>query len=350
MKIYQKAGKLMRTVSKRAATQAFVQVPEFPTTPPKGGLESRRIMEQLDALATGLDNQASILDDWREQTIQFLLRRLVDEDEGVEITGDEYEDSTKTQDEVMAYVQALRAVIADRHDALTGQENKLVEYEVKQTLRLAKEGEGAAPEKALELLHIRQKLKPTKEAGSVRGIVAELRALISSLKPDADRGSARAQNELSIVEKQLGITQKQLSEQTKATTALEKEVELLTKVMNTRLEYYRQLQQVSDTVAPYEGPNNERVVAKMLEDEEKLSRKVASAKSKRRYLQHLQMEASNPQEQRICVICRESFEVGALTVCGHQYCKECIRLWWSGKLMRIGFLPRKYANELSSPS
>jgi E3 ubiquitin-protein ligase SHPRH len=87
----------------------------------------------------------------------------------------------------------------------------------------------------------------------------------------------------------------------------------------------------SDMVAPYDGPNTEKVLAKMLEEEEKLSRKIATAKSKRRYLDHLRTEATNQQEQRICVICRETFDVGALTVCGHQYCKECIRLWWSGK-------------------
>jgi len=106
----------MKRISKNAEIQAFVQIPEFPSSPPKGGIESRRIMEQLDALATALDAQANILDDWREQTVQFLLRPLVDEEDGVEITGDEYENSTKTQEEVMIFVQALRAVIADRHD------------------------------------------------------------------------------------------------------------------------------------------------------------------------------------------------------------------------------------------
>jgi E3 ubiquitin-protein ligase SHPRH len=139
----------------------------------------------------------------------------------------------------------------------------------------------------------------------------------------------RGPNELSIVGGQLNTTQKQFNEQTKVIAALEKEDELFTNVMNTRLEYYRRLQFISDTVAPYKGPNNERVLARMLEDEEKLSHKIATAKSKRRYLDHLRMEATNQQGQRICVICRETFEIGALTVCGHQYCKECINSWWS---------------------
>jgi E3 ubiquitin-protein ligase SHPRH len=323
----------MKKIAKRASAQTFVQIPEFPSNPPKGGLESRRIMEQLDALGVALDAQANQLDEWREKAIQFLLRPLVDEDDGVEITGDEYEESTKTQDEVMVYVQALRAVIADRHDALTGQENKLVEYEVKTALRFAKEGGGAFPEKTIELLGIRQQLKPPKDMGFVRRIVADLRALAISLRTDAENGSLRAESELMLVEKQLKTTQKQLAEQTKAIAGLEKEVESFASVMNTRLEYYRQLQQVSDMVAPYEGPNNTKILDKWLKEEEKVSTKIAQAKSKRRYLLHLKMEAANPQEQRVCVICREEFEVGALTVCGHQYCKECIQLWWSGKLI-----------------
>lgn len=325
----------MRTIAKRASTQAFVEIPEFPSNPPKGGLESRRIMEQLDTLAAALDAQANTVDEWREQTVLFLLRPLVDEDEGVEITGDEYEESTKTQEEVMVYVQALRAAVADRHDALTGQENLLIRNDIKTALKLAKEGEGAFPEKTVDLLNTRLQIKPTKEMGSLRGIVTDLRGLVTSLKPDAEGGSLRAQNELAIVEKQLSVIQKQFSEQIKATAALEKEIEVFRSAMNTRLEYYRQLQQLSDMVAPYEGPVNDVIRARMLKDEAKLVKKVATAKSKRRYLDHLRMEATNPQDQRICVICRETFEIGALTVCGHQYCKECIRLWWHSKLSDI---------------
>lgn len=186
-------------------------------------------------------------------------------------------------------------------------------------------------EQVLELIRVRKSVKPTEEMGSVRGIVSELRVLATSLRPSAQNGNTRAQNELSIIETQLNATQKLLAEQTKACTALEKEVDQFIHVVNTRLEYYRQLQQVSDMVVPNDGPNDEVTLTRMLVGETKHEQKIATAKSKRRYLLHLRMEAANPQEQRICVICRDTFEVGALTVCGHQYCKECIGLWWSGE-------------------
>lgn len=193
---------------------------------------------------------------------------------------------------------------------------------------LAKNGGGPFPERLLELLNTRKQLKRPKDI-FVRRCIVELRGLVTSLRPDAENGNLRAKNELALVEKQLKNTQKLFTEQTKTITALEKEVQFLTRAMNARLEYYKQLQEVSDTVAPYEGqPDNiEGVLARSLQDEENLADKVAQAKTKRRYLEHLRTEAANPQEERICVICRDPFEIGCLTVCGHCYCKHCMDQW-----------------------
>lgn len=310
--VHGKTDRLMRRLARIARLQNFVQIPAFTTAPPKSGLESRRIMERLDTLATAMDDQATLLDDWREKIIQLLVKPLVDVDDGVDIAGDEYEESTKTQDEVGVYIMALGAVIGDRQDALSGLENQLVKQEVKTTLRIAQgkgefEGKtGVLPEKTIELLKIRKQYKPIQEMGSVKGIVSELRALSTALRSDAESGNNRAQHELAIVDRYLKVTQKQMVEQSRAAADLSKELEQFTDLMNRRLEYYKQLQQVSDMVVPYEGDTSERTARKMLQDEEKLIEKIATFKAKRRYLEHLKAEAENPQEQRICIICRVS--------------------------------------------
>lgn len=325
--ILKKASRLMRKVSKKAASQAFVEIPEF-ADPKISGIESRRPLEQFQMLGAALDAQANQLDEWREKTIQYLLRPLVDEDEGVEITGDEYEESTKTQDEVMVYISALRAVIEDRFDALTGQDNILIKGDVRTALKLAKDGEGAFPEKVIELYKTRKAVKPTRDMSSLRGIFSELRSISTTLKTDAENGNSRAMHELSILEPERVKVQKQLTDQTKAVVALRQEVELFTSVMNARLEYYRQLQQVSDMVALLEERDkSQEAYDNMTKEEEKLENKLAMAVSKRRYLMHLHDEAGHSKEQRTCIICQETFEIGALTVCGHQFCKDCILLW-----------------------
>src|SRR6202035_109247 len=116
LQIFKKVNKMMTRLARKAKLQDFVQIPEFASSSPRGGIESHRIMEQLDQLGIALDAQANHLDEWRDQTIKILLRPLVDEEEGIEIAGDEYEESTKTQEEVLVLVQALRTVIEDRHD------------------------------------------------------------------------------------------------------------------------------------------------------------------------------------------------------------------------------------------
>ncbi|KAI9839654.1 MAG: hypothetical protein M1819_002280 [Sarea resinae] len=328
--VHRKADRSMRMLRRKDQDHSFVQIPDIEESLDLGGLENQKIIENLDMLGSCLNKQANLLDEWRDQMIRLLLQPLVDEDEGDDLQGDEYEVSTKHQEQVVAYMTAIRAAVADRNDAITGQDNILIKEEMKSAMRSAKDGEGPLPKLMQELLTKRAYLKPEEELGSLRGIVAGLRGLASTLRWQAEGGSSRASTELAIVEKHLQHLHRISNEQTKAASGLEKEVEIYRTAMNARVEFYRQLQHISDTVAPYEneGRLDEEELAKMLAAEAKLADKLASLKSTSRYLMYLRKESVDPSSQRICVICRGDFELGALTVCGHQYCKECLDLWW----------------------
>ena len=43
---------------------------------------------------------------------------------------------------------------------------------------------------------------------------------------------------------------------------------------------------------------------------------------------NLKEAGSKSNEPRMCVICQMPFVTGVLTVCGHQFCKECMTLWF----------------------
>lgn len=325
---YAKASSYMAKLQKNAKSQSFAEMPPFKPISHKG-IESRRVLESLEELCGILDEQANLIDDWRESVIQLLLRPLVDEEGEAEITGEEYEDSTKIQEELMVYTHVLRAAIGDRQDALTGLVNQRVKHETKFAERLAKEGSGPAPEKMLELLALRLDSKPT---GSLRGTVTHLRELATKFRHDSANGNNRAKIELEIVQEHLTLTQEQISEQTKAATALEKELDLFTSAMNARVDYYRQLQAVSDSVAPRDLPRSVNLaLVGHVEYEALLLQKITTAQSKHRYLLHLQEKGQNSQEPKLCIICRESFTVGVLTICGHEFCKECLMLWFKAQ-------------------
>lgn len=326
-----KALTSMGLISEKAQNHSFVELPQMVPLSCQGGIESRNIMTKLDALLAIIDCQAAQLDEWRGKTIELLLLPLVDEEES-DLQGDEYETSTKQQDEVYVYVDALRAIIADRHDILTGQTNTRVEHEIKFALDQAKEGIGHSPELLKKLLSVRRALKSPPGLGSVRGIITQLRELKTELRGQMQKVSTRASAELAIVDVTLHKLHGIANDQTKAVNSLDRELELFKDTMNLRLEYYRQLQQISDTVAPYEEDLDEEslnvVLAGMKDAETQIQLRIATLKSRARYLDHLRDEAADVDAQRLCTICQQHFETGILTSCGHSYCLECIRLWW----------------------
>jgi E3 ubiquitin-protein ligase SHPRH len=219
-----KVGRLMRRVERKANSQTFVDIPEGIPSVQSGGIESRRLLESFEALVGVLNVQANQLDEWREAVVQLLLRPLVDEDEGIEAQGDEYETSTKEQDSLYVYTEALRAAVADRHDALTGQSNYLVQEGVRIAVDNAKNGKGPLPELLLDLLSVRSRLKPSHDIPSMRSIVTDMRALSVALRWQGEGGNTRARAELAIVEKELVNFQAFMRGQMKAIASLEQSV------------------------------------------------------------------------------------------------------------------------------
>ena len=202
----------------------------------------------------------------------------------------------------------------------------------------AKEGQGHSPELLLKLLSLRNRLKPVNDMGSVRGTITELRELKTTLRAATEKGSSRAAAELLIVNDALKHLQQISMEQTKAVLSLDQEIEMFKDTMNLRLDYYRQLQQISDTVAPYEEDLSEEarndVLRNKLASESRTKARIATLKSKGRYLVHLRDEATNVESQRLCIICQQPFEVGILTsvstlgsssfkLCNERWVKRC---------------------------
>ncbi|KAJ5760098.1 hypothetical protein N7520_007254 [Penicillium odoratum] len=331
--ISKKVERYMKMIKEKMQKKQFVQIPKMKPHLYSRGLESYRLLNNFEDLCNALNRHAEQYIEWREVMTKLVSQSLIDQEEDAELEGNEYERSTKHQDEMYVYMEALRTLYADRHDALTGQKNILISHEVKAGIIQAQKDEGPSPKLFLSIMNIRSELMPDSQWGSLRGIVGELRSLATSLDWQANGGSARARAELELVIEVLKNAGQMIAEQLKVSASLEREVEMFRDTMNNRLEYYRHLQQISDTVAPYDEENagkpmNEELFASKLRQEELLESKISSMKSKRRYLIHLRDETSSEHPSRICIICQSSFEDGVLTVCGHKYCTDCLRLWW----------------------
>jgi E3 ubiquitin-protein ligase SHPRH len=330
-------SKAQQQMARVNSKKPFHQIPNIDDLPDMGGIEARKILDTMDNISDFLNAQAEQIQIWRMNIVNILLTRLMDDDDDQETTGEEYDDSLKAQDELYVYIMALRTLVADRNAAVHGLQDTLIEHELKAAERQAlkkddEEGDrGHAPELLIEVVNTRRKLQATLQAGSLKGVVSGIRSLITGLQWRADSGDTRASAELGILQKHVSKIQAIATDQAKAITELEREQEMYRGTMNQRLEYYRQFQHISDTVAKYKEELDDNFDERKFNkcDKERAKRKdaVAGFKTKRAYLTHLRTENQNETTAE-CIICREDIEIGVLTTCGHKYCKDCINQWW----------------------
>lgn len=311
---------------KKVGTGSFQQLPSIEDLPDLGGIESRRALETIDEISDFLNAQSVKIQEWRKKIIGILLLRLTDDEDDTETTGEEYENSLKAQDELYVAIMALRTLVADRNLAVHGLRDLLVDEELKTAERRAhhkdEDGDrGHAPELLLEFAKQRRELISTLHGGSLKGVIAELRSKITPLEWRAESHDNRAAVESAVLQKHLSSVQKIMSQQSKALLEMEKEQELFRSTMNQRLEYYRQFQHISDTVAAYKEQLDEKFDQATFQVFEyrrnKGSEGVNALKGKHAYLMNLRAE-DQKSAGADCIICQETIEVGVLTTCGHK--------------------------------
>lgn len=335
-----KAEKPMTDIRRLMSGDSLTKMPSIDDLQDLGGIESRRIVEKSEDLFELIREVVNIVYRWREKMAEFLVKPLVDEEtDGIDTTGDEYEESTKQQDELYVYFDCIKAMHADLNNLITGESTPLVDHEMKTLQKSAKsffdpdvpenmKPNMHSPELARKLTDIRNKLRKRRDqVGSVRSLIQEARALDSTL--EWREGTVRAA-EQTMAKQHLTSLQTIFSAYTKALNGLEKEVELFRTTQNLRVEFYRQLQELSDDVAPFKDELDPKLdqsaLGIALQKEQEATKYLAQLKTKNRFLTHIRDDTQTGP--KICIICTSSFEQGVLTVCGHQYCKICITQWF----------------------
>ena len=99
---------------------------------------------------------------------------------------------------------------------------------------------------------------------------------------------------------------------------------------NGRIAYFRQLQEISDSVAEIDlkDLSLEEALADNEDQTIKLSDSVRTTAARQRYLQYIAKKADNmDEEDKECGICNCDFETGFLLACGHIFCDECLEAW-----------------------
>ncbi|GAO50610.1 hypothetical protein G7K_4734-t1 [Saitoella complicata NRRL Y-17804] len=316
------ANRYITGLKQKAAEQDFPEIPEMLQSQLTGGFKSRHIFERLQELCEALNEQANVMDDWRNRMVELLTGPLVDQEDFQDATGEEYTNSLDVAAECSCLLAVLVRSLAWRVHSLNGfisgpqaaTSREEEESEIMQQLK-------ADAEKARLPLHL----------GSLQAIRNEFREIARDNMLGGGEGQGR-NLEREIAAKEVTRLHKVIQDQLTACNKLENEFVHFNRVYNARVDYFAQLQVISDSVLSYEpnpDPRKEADSRKKLDGTiKKLPDTIAATQSRHRYLLHLQNSADDDSEaERICIICQDSFETGVITGCGHLFCKECLTLW-----------------------
>ncbi|KAH8149060.1 uncharacterized protein LAJ45_07036 [Morchella importuna] len=334
-----RALKFLNTLRTRATTNRFAAIPAIPAINTNCGIETQTLLYDMVDIATTLNAQADLITQWRAQLLELLAKPILDEDtttdedEDDNDRGNEFEVSVSDQELSERLMTGIRVLLADRAEALAGEASSaLIRHDVQADL--ARKGLHQAF--FAEMMARREALRLPEQVAcrSVKAGIAELRHKVAGFRGAGGGGGGRLAMQRELVEVEMGVLAEVVGVQMEVNKKLSNEIEFFRNVTNARKEYYSQMQAISDTVAPFEPevffPRSVRIddalFQKLLNEEKALAEKITRAKSKLRYLVHL--KGKGVEEEQECLICKETYEIGILTSCGHSYCKECMVEWY----------------------
>ncbi|EPQ55612.1 hypothetical protein GLOTRDRAFT_75757 [Gloeophyllum trabeum ATCC 11539] len=311
----------------------------------QGGIRSSELMNEANKIIGDLLNeQTQLLWMWRARIYTLLTQKLSGSDEA---TGQEYAQSLDAQGEAEAYLQAYAALMADRRESLVAERTVLNQDSAKEKktrkTRTAQEAAENAedieedvelqPEHEVlqkQLSEARNALRQKFTGRAVKSVMIDLNAVVARIPKNDDPEKALAKDAAKRL-RQLISSQFTLIER------LESDLALFRKAFNERILYFRQLQEISDSVAEptWEGTVHD-ALCEARNAEKELRTPITTGKARQRYLEHLaKMSGDNSgckdEDDEVCILCRCEFTRGYITQCAHMYCEGCMKAWLARK-------------------
>ncbi|KAI9139237.1 SNF2 family N-terminal domain-containing protein [Paraphysoderma sedebokerense] len=273
-----------------------------------GGILSTIVFDQVADLIDLLNEQTELLLKWRHTILSNLVRDIVTE----EADDKEYEKGLDTQHLASIYMDCYARLLNDRRRSITGQTENIRPHEHDLDGTVFEAASNVELLRSLESDRFRYSATPV----NLRYIITELRSVSTKFHV--------SKMEVEIAKSEAVRLNKELTAQLQVSSILDKELVQMRRVFNARVEYYRRLQEISDSVRIPECEDIPREIGKCEREETSLQIMLPSLWGRKRYLDNLYRLQP---EERACNICRNKFDDGLLTPCGHLFCESCLRTW-----------------------
>ncbi|KDQ50603.1 hypothetical protein JAAARDRAFT_580714 [Jaapia argillacea MUCL 33604] len=313
-----------------------------------GGIRSHDLIDEVNEIIEELLNeQSALLWKWRTHIYSLLTVKLSSGDG--EATGEEYSQSLETQGEAETYLQAYAALMADRRESLVAERTVLAAHNAKETkartTKAAKQAALAALEddldipEDLELQPEHEVLK--KELSEARRALLErfngraVKSIMVDLSGVAAKISSNDDPEKKIAMDAAAALRRLMSAQATLMEKLDQDLAQFRKAFNERIQYFRQLQEISDSVSAVDWEGTiPQAIHEALANETSLGVQINTGRARHRYLDHLakaQYEGTMDEDEEACILCRCEFVRGYITQCAHVFCEGCMKAWLARK-------------------
>ncbi|ORX99471.1 hypothetical protein K493DRAFT_279635 [Basidiobolus meristosporus CBS 931.73] len=276
-----------------------------------GGILSHDLLERIENVTAVLNSQNVLLKACHDAIMKILVSNLWDANEN-DANGEEFQQSQVLQEEVDIYQDVFTRIIRDRRHLVQGVTFGSRESEIKAGLEIS---DAAA---AFRKQHVR----PLGHE-NLKSHLSELKQILNKLNIQKE--------EIVIVEHEFRRLSKVVEELSVILQLYEREIAMFRRLYNSRIEYYRQLQKISDDVVELHCSDFSKELESCKESEHRLQSELVRTEGKLRYLLHLKETTGDEKQQeqeRLCLICQMNFDTGMITSCGHIYCLDCSKKWF----------------------
>ncbi|KAK4051523.1 hypothetical protein OIO90_004737 [Microbotryomycetes sp. JL221] len=319
------------------------------------GLMSVQSYENAEITIDVLNGYAELIWQWRTSIFEWMSTRV--SIAGDDATGEEYAERAELQERLNVYLEAYAVLLAEWRHGITGEKSALADQLNQDLFGNVKKNEWAAKDpdskrRRKRYVPLSERRVPTLEAGDTPEDILRFDLLRQRVEARGEgqeelevvplRSSHRAlldasetahnNQEYTLLKKEADRLRKEIAEKEKLADRFRDELNDVTKAFNARLNYFAQLQVLSDAVAdPNLDPRRFRgfiiELEAMAAEEEQLELSVKAKESSRRYLETLNDQGHN-EVDTTCVICSDTYTRGALTTCGHLFCASCFQNWY----------------------
>lgn len=290
-------------------------------------LATSHSFQLLSPMIKQFNEQAVQLNKLFKELVETLSKPITKEydEQNEDEKAEEYAGSLDDQDKIFAILHCMEEILSNRETVINSDEDQ-IKLNTKKSLEI----DPTYSEYHAQLLH---DLVLIENGSSLKSIFTDLKNS-KIVRNSLNIRTTNSKNDFEDFEDYLLQYQEEVPRINKEIKSMKESTKKLNLIYNARVEYYSQLQKISDSLVSLIQlePQIRNQIMKNIKDNNKYNsnlNKISQIESRIKYLTNLNQlkELINQGKSFTCTICLSIIYDGSINRCGHFFCQKCIHNW-----------------------